>query len=185
MQLTAPQIQTLKTWVNARLAEVPTRTENDLAALANANAAPDYWLWRSKLSRATIYHGTGPGGTAWDWATYKAQTVPEQNAWTQMFMGDEGPVGNVNFRAGILAIFSGSGGATQRTHCYAVSRRLATVGEKLFAVAVVSPPANTGNVSADTRGATTNPDNLGIGSDGQPMEGQVTPQNIIDAQNAA
>jgi hypothetical protein len=94
-----------------------------------------------------------------------------------MFMGDTGPVGQVNFRAGIGAIFTGSAPQTaQRDHCLAISRRLATVFEKLFAVAVTNPPANTGNNTGNARGATTNPDNLGV-------EGPVSFQDVSQARN--
>lgn len=175
MALTLAQKQTLKTWL---LANAEGLNDEQAATALNAAASPAYWVWRSGIARGDVYHATGPGGSTWDWATYKAQGATEQNAWTQMFMGDSGPIGNQNFRSGVLAIFSGSGGpATQRAHVFAVGRRTATVAEKLFAAAVVSPPANTGNASGDARGAATNPDNL-------TFEGLITTSDVSEANNS-
>jgi hypothetical protein len=149
------------------------------AAALNAQAAPDYWVWRESITRFDVHHQTGPDGTTWNWATYKTQGVAEQNAWTLMFMGDVGPVGLVNFRAGVLAIFSGTGAPlAQRTHVFAVGRRRATVAQKLLAVAVVSPPANTGNDTAQARGSAANPDNSGY-------DPPITAQDVIDSLNAS
>lgn len=135
--------------------------QQQIANFYNALNSPDYWVWKPTISRADVYHKLGPDATFWDWGTFKTQSAGEQGAWAQMFMGDVGPIGLTNFRSGVLAIFSGSGAqATQRTHVFAAGRRKATVAEKLFAVAVSNPPANTGNASGDARGATTNPDNL-------------------------
>lgn len=175
MNLTLSQLQVLRTWGLALQAANNTLSEFHLTAMANALATPDYWVWKSNVTRSEMYHSTSPSGSTWNWATYKAQSVPEQNSWTQMFMGDSGPIGQVNFRSGIASIFTGSAAQnTQRDHCLAIGRRRATVAEKLLAIAVTSPPANTGNNSSDARGSVTNPDNLGA-------EGEVTVQNIVDA----
>lgn len=106
-----------------------------LVNLYNAPASPDYWVWRSAVTREEIYNGNPqPENSAWSWTTYKAQTVPEQNAWTQMFMGDQANFSKPNVRAGVAAIFTGSAPQTaQRDHILACGRRKASRIEKLFA----------------------------------------------------
>ena len=174
MSLTLAQLQTLKAYLDANLSGV---FDEEAAAAMNVVASPDYYMWRSSVSRSEVYHQTSAEGTTWNWNTYKAQTQGEQGAWTQMFMGDVGPIGNLNFRQGIQSIFSGSAAQnTQRDHCFAAGKRKATVAEKLFAVAVTNPPANTGNNTGLARGNIGNPDNLGF-------EGKITQADVSQARN--
>jgi hypothetical protein len=182
MRLTLAQKQALKAYLDANHAAL---NDEDAANAVNAIASPAYWVWRSSISRSDVYHKPSATGSFWDWSTYKAQSQGEQGAWTQMFMGDTGPCGLVSFRQGVTAIFTGTGAqATQRAHCFAAFRRQATVAEKLFAVAVVSPPANTGNDAGQPRGSDANPDNLGTGDDGRPVEGNLTAADVSQARNS-
>lgn len=175
MTLTTSQLQTLKAYIDANLAGLQ---DEQVAMALNLPASPDYFAWKSSLLRADLYHQTSVEGTTWSWDTYKAQTQGEQGAWTQMFMGDSGPIGNLNFRQGILSIFSGSGAqTTQRNHCFAAGKRKTTVAEKLLALPVINPPANTGNNTALARGNIGNPDNLGF-------EGNITAANVSQANNS-
>ena len=176
MILSTSQLQTLKAWINSNM---PGQSTGDILAALNATASPDYWVWKSSVSRAECYNATSPTGSTWDWTTYKNQGVSEQNAWTQMFMGDVSNFGQLNVRSGVSKIFTGSAQANaQRDHILAVARRKATTAEKLFGVAVTSPPANTGNDGiAGNRGLASNPDVLGA-------EGTIDTQNVIDAINS-
>ena len=191
MPLTSAQLLALKTDIAAntntivtggqtvqiRFAPATPDANIDIANWYNQNNNPDYYVWKSTLTRSEVYHQTSPDGTTWNWQTYTNQSVPEQGAWTQMFMGDAGPIGNVNFRAGVLAIFSGAGApTTQRNHVFSAGRRLCTRAEKLFAVAVVNPPANTGNNTGNPRGSATNPDNL-------TFEGKITANEVDVARS--
>lgn len=174
MPLTNSQLQALRTYLDANLAGV---FDEEAAAALNQIATPDYYVWRSSVSRSEIYHQTSPDGTTWNWTTYKNQGVAEQNAWAQMFMGDAGPIGNLNFRQGIGSIFTGSAQANaQRGHCFSAGKRKASVAEKLLAIAVTNPPANTGNNTGLARGNIGNPDNLGF-------EGQIRPSDVSAARN--
>lgn len=121
-------------------------TTGDLQGLAdfyNAASNPAVIVWRTDVSRSQIYHQTSGEATTWNWTTYKGQNATEQNAWTQMFMGDVANFALPNLRAGVDAIFSGAGAAaTQRAHVAAIAKRTATRLEALFAVGlhtVVSP----------------------------------------------
>lgn len=105
-----------------------------LAKLYNLPAVPDFWVWRTDVSRAEIYNLTSPDTTTWNWSTYKAQAATEQNAWTQMFMGDRADFSKANLRAGVAAIFTGSAPANaQQAHILAMGRRKATRLEKVLA----------------------------------------------------
>lgn len=146
--LTPAQLQAIKTDIAANTATVQFGGEavqirnlplNDdanfaIAAWYNGVAAPDFWVWRTNVSREEIYNSTSPDATTWNWTTYKNQAVAEQNAWVQMFMGDRANFSQPNLRAGIAAIFTGSAQANaQRDHCLAMGRRKATRAEKLLA----------------------------------------------------
>jgi hypothetical protein len=49
----------------------------------------------------------------------------------------------------------------------------------------VDDGAGIGNTTTDPRGATTNPDSPGVGTDGNPLSGGIDAGNINDARNAA
>lgn len=101
----------------------------------NQQATPDYWVWRTNVQRREIYHSTGPEGSIFNWTIFKAQSLTEQGAWREMFMGDEADFSLPNLRAGIANIFSGSAQQNaQRDHCLAIGRKRASRIEKLFAV---------------------------------------------------
>ena len=151
----------------------------EIARQLNFLASPNYWVWKTGVPRTEIYNETSDLPSSWNWTTYKNQSVVEQGAWTQMFLNDYANFSKVNLRSGVAAIFSGSAPATdQRNHCFAVSRRKSTVAEKACAVAVVSPPANTGNDGiSGNRGNTTNPDVL-------TLEGLITSDDVESARNS-
>ena len=136
--MTNAQLQLLKAAIAAdgTLSTLPnTPDNNDVIAQAfNALASPDFWCWRTNVSRSDIYNTTDDLAGSWNWTTYKNQGVAEQNAWTQMFMGDAADFSQANLRAGVSAIFTGSAAATaQVTHILAVARRKARRIEKTLA----------------------------------------------------
>jgi|SRR6185436_2446840 len=191
MPLTSAQLTALKADINNNstqitvggvliaIKDIPNTPDNnfDIRDWYNGIASPDYWIWRSEMRRAEIYTATPAEATAWDWVGFKNQGVPEQNAWFEMFMGGTCNFGNANNRAGALAIFgtAGAGGAN-RTHIFNSVRRLVRRIEKLLAVAVLNPPANTGNNAAQPRGSAANPDVFGY-------EGTVTADEVTAARN--
>ena len=179
--LATDQLATMKADIAANTATVPFGGQSvqikDLPNTEDANLeiakwyssiGSDYWVWRDTVSRADIYHKTGTGGTTWNWATYKGQSVAEQNAWTQMFMGDQAPIEMFNFRAGVFAIFAGSTSQNdQRNHIFAAGKRLVNRAERLYVAQVAATGGgvvgpNNGNDTATARGLATNPDVLGF-----------------------
>lgn len=132
------QLATLKAAIAAETdsAFVANRQAGATGAMADFynTDAVGYWVWRTNVQRAEIYHSTSPDATTWNWTTYKQQSVTEQGAWVQMFMGDFANFSLPNLRAGVSAIFTGSAPqVAQATHVLSVGRRLATRGEKLYA----------------------------------------------------
>lgn len=201
--LTAAQYSALKTdilantatipagqpWTNSfagvQVKDVPNTGDGNatVAGWYNQKASPDFFVWRSAVSRSEVYHTVSPDGTVWDWATFKGQTVPEQNSWTQMFMGDVAPFSNLSFRNGVFAVFSGSVPQNnQRAHIFAVGRRTALRIGKVLAVAPVSAGGvtvgpNNGNTTGSALGSAANPAVLGF-------EGVVTGDQIEAARAA-
>lgn len=108
---------------------------NFIADALNSPSSPAFWVWRTSVSRSDIYNSNPqPENSNWNWTTYKTQAVAEQNAWTQIFMGDQANFSQPNVRAGVAAIFTGNAPANaQQAHCLAVGRRQATRLEKILA----------------------------------------------------
>lgn len=136
--LTPAQLQALKADIlaNSDLNIQPMNSDGafEIARRYNLAASPAFYVWRTNVTRSEIYHIVSTEGTSWSWTTYKNQGATEQNAWVQMFMGDQADFSKDNLRAGIAALFTGSAQANaQRDHCLAAGKRTATRAEKLFA----------------------------------------------------
>lgn len=174
MALTSAQLATLKAAIDAdaELAAIPNNPDGAfaIALLLNATAAPDYWVWRSKVTQADYVSTTSLDGTTWSWTTYIQRSQGERDGWREMF-ADTGAVNpsNANVRAGFADVFSGAGGATQRTHLTSMSRRKATRGEKVFATPTVG--------GSGQRGSSANPDTMGF-------EGSLTYNDVDAARNS-
>lgn len=119
--------------------------DGDLQGVAdqmNTEASPAFWVWRTNVSRSMVYTLTDNEGGTFNWTTYKNQGATEQNAWVQMFMGDEADFSQDNLRAGVAAIFTGSAAATaQRDHILSIGRGKATRFQKVFATGTGSTGA--------------------------------------------
>lgn len=141
MPLTTQQLQTLKA---AILAETdPTfveyRTNGQTPLMSewlNGQASPAYYVKRTSLSRHDILTGTSDEGTTFAWAAgaYITRNQGERDAFREMF-NDTGTVDPwlPTILAAFADIFSGAGGAGNRAHIVAMSRRPATRFEALYA----------------------------------------------------
>lgn len=171
MVLTTAQKQALRADILAAVDQptITARTAQDwdtVAAIYNALVSPAFWSWRSSVTRSEIYTKqndlaiSGAQTGFWEWDTFKAQTVTEQNTWREMFMGDQANFAAANIRNGVAKIFTGTAANNaQRDHCLAVGRRQVTRLEKLF---------STGT------GSTASPATMAV-------EGNVTAQQVSDA----
>jgi len=138
--LTPAQLTALKNDIAAdgtlgQLAHTPDNAFA-IAVAYNANASPDFWVWRSRVPESEVYSTTTEDATTWSWSAYIARSQGERDGWTRMFsVGGAIDASKANVRQGIADIFSGNTNSApaQRTHLLTLARRRATRAEKLFA----------------------------------------------------
>ncbi len=164
--LTTPQKTALKAAILADniLAAKPNNSVGNLeiAQAFAAVASPDFWVWKSFVADQDIYAVTVEG-VSWSWTIYIGRSQGERDAWRQMvnMAGGLNP-SLAQVRTGIADIFSGAGGAAQRTFLLTLGRRLANRAEKLLATGT---------------GSTASPANMGF-------EGTLTTDDIEAARNS-
>lgn len=139
--LTTEQLQTLKVAIlaetDAGFVAARTAGNNTLMAQFYAvEAAPTFYVWRKELSRHEILTGTSDDSTTFAWAAgaYITRSQGERDAFREMFNSS----GSVDpslapIQAAFNDIFSGAGGAGNRAHITALSRRTVNRGERIFA----------------------------------------------------
>ena len=149
MPLTTQQLTTLKAAILADQALVPltsgpTTDFNGLVTAMSVDASPDFWVYKTSLSRHDILTATSVDGTTFAWAAgaYITRSQGERDAFREMFNS----TGTVNpslasIQAAFADIFSGAGGAGNRAHIAAMSRRKANRTERVFATGVGSTAA--------------------------------------------
>jgi hypothetical protein len=136
--LTSQQLTTLRADLAGRpelAALVQTAEDAAIAAFYNQPATPDFWVWKSAVTREDVQGRPSDDGTLWDWPAFVARSQGERDAWVEMFRGGNVNPSLANVRTGIAAIFSGStnNAPAQRAHLLAIARRKATWAEKLLA----------------------------------------------------
>ena len=169
MQLSPTQQAALKDW----LATNASGISDDAAAVQlNAIASPDYYVWRTIVSRDEVQ-----GDLAFDWTRVDNLSVGKARIWDYMFNKvDAIRPARANVRTGIQAVWVGTqADLAVRAAVEGVCKRKVTVFEKLFVTQTTGGPSQSGN-----RGATTNPDTLGTGVDGGILEGLVPAQLIAE-----
>jgi hypothetical protein len=172
LNLSPAQLSTLKTWLTAN---ANGQTDEAAAALLNANASPDFWVWRTKVTKSEYVNSTSIDATVFSWTGtgFITRAQGERDAWREMFNGRE----EVNptlaqVRTAFTDIFSGgtAPAPANRTHLATVSRRKATVAEKLYATGTGST-ASPAVLAFDATGVTY-------------AEGLITTTNVSEARNA-
>ena len=142
MNLSSGQLATLKTHITSNGDTNALYVAGNLAGLAdllNAPASPDYWVWRTRVTKDELVGSVSIDGTTFSWtgAGYITRSQGERDALSTLFDS----TGAVNpsiasVRQAFVDIFSGatSPAPENRTHLATVSRRKATRTEKLYAV---------------------------------------------------
>jgi hypothetical protein len=140
MALTTEQKATLKTFIQGVPAINQLYVDGNLDGLAgalNAVASPDFWVWRTSVEKKEIVQQVSRNATTFTWAGngFIGRSQGEIDCWTQLFNTTLTCNPSLpNVRQAFLDIFSGTGNAaSNRTHLDIVSRRKASVIEKLFA----------------------------------------------------
>ncbi len=108
----------------------------------NQIAAPEFWVWRTAISKAEIYGNVSQDATTWSWSDY-AGAVGEHKVWDELFSFGENQTmdpSSANNRSGVLTVFPDQGQQTapNRQHIESLARERATNIEKLFATGVGS-----------------------------------------------
>lgn len=113
-----------------------------IADFYNTIASPDFIVMRTSVTKGEYQSSVSPSGTSFSWTGtggYIARSQGERDAWRELFE----PSGIVNpSQANVLAafndIFSGTGAQAinNRTHLLSMSKRKATLAEKLLATGV-------------------------------------------------
>lgn len=140
--LTTAQLQAVKAEItaDAALNAQPMNADGHFAVAAALNlpASPDFWVWRTRVSKDALVGSVGPDGTTFNWTLtgYITRSQGERDAFNAIF-DNEGNVNpsRANVRAAFADIFSGNTAPApaNRVHLLAVSRRKATRAEKLLA----------------------------------------------------
>ena len=141
MALTAAQLTTLKADIAAsEFSGLPLNDDSSfaIASAYNLPASPDFWVWRTSVSKAEYHHATSVDGTVFNFtgAGYITRSAGERECWETLFNGDGFANPSLaNVRQAVADIFSGATAPApaNRTHLLTVSRRKATRFEKLFA----------------------------------------------------
>ena len=170
--LSPAQLATLKTDILANSATLATAiAERDgpvIATFYNVLAVPDYWVFRSSVSKHEIVgtasldtDGLTPRSFIWAGNGFISRSVTELLCWQELFnTAQTVDASKANVRQAFSDIFSGAGNAaSNRTHLLNIGRRLASRVEKLLAVGT---------------GAITAPSTMGF-------EGALAPQDVLDA----
>jgi hypothetical protein len=63
MLMNLTQKQALKAYLDANHAAL---NDEDAANAMNLLAAPEYWVWRSTITRSEVYHDPSAAGSCWD-----------------------------------------------------------------------------------------------------------------------
>jgi hypothetical protein len=151
MILTPTQTATFVTYLTVtNAAEFATWVEGYedqvIADAMNAINSPDFWVWRTKVTKEEITGMVSIDGTSFTWTGngFIGRTVQELLAWQELFSTVDGTVNPSlpHMRAAFADIFSGTGNAaSNRAHLAVVGRRKATRFERLFATGTGSAPS--------------------------------------------
>jgi hypothetical protein len=152
--LTTAQLQTLKTAILADpvLAAKPMTSTgaSQIADAFNLQASPAFTVWRTSVTKAEVQ-----SSSAFDWTRVDNLSVGKARIWDSMFYAGSINPSQANVRAGIDATWVGTqADLNVRAAVYVVCKRLATRGEKLYAVgtgsdAVPATMAVEGQITSD------------------------------------
>lgn len=106
------------------------------------DAAPAFWVWKTRLRKDEITQQTSVDLTTFNWTGtgFIGRSQGERDAWRELFNGGGAGANAVNpslpnVRQAFTDIFSGATAPApaNRAHLLAMARRLANRGERLFA----------------------------------------------------
>ena len=186
MQLTSAQLQSIKSWIVSNNNSV---FDQSAVNALNALASPVYRVLRTELPVNEIMQN------GFDWTRVDNASVGQARIWewmTGLFARDNGGEKSVNpskiqFLKGVGEAWKGNTPQAQVDHRRAIlahTHRASRVWEKLFVVATADWNVATNGDQTGARGSTTNPDTLGVGADGNPLDGEITIDIVIASESA-
>ena len=159
------QLQAIKSWVIANAGGV---FDAGTAALMNAVASPDFWVWKSNLNSSdsgmAINLNEVGGLTTANSTRLQVSFQIRPGGFTPAVQADRALFGSV---------FSAAGGVNTRAALLAKWQKLATIGEKLLASGTGTQATGLNTDGTVTGGS---PATFGDGA-----EGQITTANLIEA----
>jgi hypothetical protein len=138
--LTTAQLQTLKASIAAsEFSALPKNADSaaTVAAAYNLDASPDFWVWRTSVTKSEFVNSTSGDGTTFNWTGtgFIGRSQGERDAWREIFNGtDSCNPSLANVRQAFADIFSGATAPApaNRTHLLAVARRRCSRAERLY-----------------------------------------------------
>jgi hypothetical protein len=144
--LTTQQLAAFKTALTtdpAYAAAIAVGDDTAAAAVANQDAAPDYYVWRTTVSEdeytqtAGVDVANANAATTFSWtgAGYITRNQGERDAWARLFRSGSTNPSLANVRQAFSDILSGATAPApaNRNHMLVKSKRKATRAEKLYA----------------------------------------------------
>ena len=142
MALTTQQLATIKADILADpvLSAQPANTDGDfeIARLYDLPASPDFWVYKTRLSKHEVTSEASVDGTtfAWTGTGFITRSQGERDAWRELWNSTlTVDPSQANVRQAFADIFSGATAPApaNRTHLSACARRKASRIEKLLA----------------------------------------------------
>jgi hypothetical protein len=151
--LTASQLQSLKADLDANF---PATPDEEAAAAYNQPAAPEFWVWKTRVTRAELVSDPSVDGTtfAWTGTGFITRNQGERDAFNALLAPGFVNPSLANVRQAFQDIFSGgtAPAPANRTHLATVSRMKASRAQKLFATgtgSTASPATMAANITQD------------------------------------
>ena len=123
MALTLSQLQVLKADIISR--GIQAQPETVIAGVYNAVASPSFTVWKTRVTEQDMH-------AAYVWTEMDNLTQARFNQLTLILKPGSINPSTPNIRQGVQDIFTGAQLVNTRTALTALSKRLATVAEKLF-----------------------------------------------------
>ena len=138
MALTPAQLPVLRAAINAVPAWAALVNNEDTADFISKEldkaASPDFTVWRTSVSLGEVAANV-------DGVELVGLTSVRLAAYQSLLLAGSVNPSNARLRAGFDQVFAAAGGATTRPLLLALWKRLATAGEKIFAVGTGSDAA--------------------------------------------
>lgn len=178
MNLTIPQLQTLKAWVVANRNSVFDQgTVNAL----NALSSPDYFIFKPTINLDEVMTN------GYDWTVVDNETVGQARIWDRMLAMSRAVGGispwKITILQGVGEAYKGGSPASVPLHRRSILRthfpRKCSVFEKLYVAAIADWNVGTNGDKTGNRGLNTNPDVMPMDAAGEYLTGPIDLDTLV------